>query len=92
MKALVLSPWSPGWTDAFAAERAAIASALGCEQAAVHHIGSTAIPGMIAHPARAADYAAAKRAVAQGGTVDRKACQAAKAGVVEAILAEASSW
>ncbi len=41
---------SAGWREMFEAEAAAIREALGGEARAVHHIGSTAIPGVSAKP------------------------------------------
>lgn len=43
-------PHDPQWRDAFAAEAAHLAAALGVDVAAIHHIGSTAIPGIHAKP------------------------------------------
>lgn len=40
----------PSWADAFEAEAAALRSVLGEEVVAVHHVGSTAIPGISAKP------------------------------------------
>jgi len=40
----------PAWTDAFAREALAIGHALGEDAIALHHIGSTAIPGILAKP------------------------------------------
>ena len=43
-------PHDPRWRDAFAAEAGRVASALGENVVAVHHIGSTAIPDIHAKP------------------------------------------
>ena len=43
-------PHDPGWGEAFEAEAAALRSILGDEALAVHHIGSTSVPGLAAKP------------------------------------------
>ncbi len=43
-------PHDPLWRDAFEAEATRVAAALGENVVAVHHIGSTAIPGIYAKP------------------------------------------
>ena len=43
-------PHDPGWTAKFRAEAECIRSALGEVAVALHHIGSTAIPGIMAKP------------------------------------------
>jgi GrpB-like predicted nucleotidyltransferase (UPF0157 family) len=43
-------PHDPRWRDAFEAEAKRVAAALGENVLAVHHIGSTAIPGIYAKP------------------------------------------
>ena len=43
-------PHDPAWAEAFAAEAQAIGAALAGPLIAVHHIGSTAIPGICAKP------------------------------------------
>lgn len=43
-------PHDPEWRRAFVVEAARIASALGPPVVRVHHIGSTAIPGLVAKP------------------------------------------
>ncbi len=43
-------PHDPGWAEAFEAEAAALRSILGDEALAVHHIGSTSVPGLAAKP------------------------------------------
>jgi GrpB-like predicted nucleotidyltransferase (UPF0157 family) len=48
--AIVLAPPDPEWAAAFARESAAIAAALVGLPITLHHIGSTAIPGIVAKP------------------------------------------
>ena len=43
-------PHDPTWKEMFEAEAAAVRSALGDEALAVHHIGSTSVPGLAAKP------------------------------------------
>lgn len=43
-------PHDPAWKGKFEAEAAALRSALGDEALAVHHIGSTSVPGLRAKP------------------------------------------
>ncbi len=43
-------PHSPGWADEFRAEAERLRATLGDEIVAVHHVGSTAIPGIKAKP------------------------------------------
>lgn len=43
-------PHDPRWRDAFHAEAKRVAAALGAEVVAIHHVGSTAIPGIHAKP------------------------------------------
>ncbi|HEX8503293.1 MAG TPA: GrpB family protein [Pyrinomonadaceae bacterium] len=50
MRKVEVVPHDPRWRDAFEAEAKDIAAALGDNVAAVHHIGSTAIPGIYAKP------------------------------------------
>jgi GrpB-like predicted nucleotidyltransferase (UPF0157 family) len=45
-----LVPHSPDWADAARAESARLAGAFGGNLVAVHHVGSTAIPGIRAKP------------------------------------------
>ena len=47
---IVVTAWSPVWAERFAQEAAAIRRILGANCAAVHHIGSTAVPGLCAKP------------------------------------------
>ena len=50
MKKVEVVPHNSEWQKAFRAEAKLIAAALGENVAAVHHIGSTAIPGIYAKP------------------------------------------
>jgi GrpB-like predicted nucleotidyltransferase (UPF0157 family) len=43
-------PHDPRWRDAFDAEAKRVAAALGPDAVAIHHVGSTAIPGIHAKP------------------------------------------
>jgi GrpB-like predicted nucleotidyltransferase (UPF0157 family) len=47
---IVLATHDAGWALAFAHESAAIAEALGAVLVQLHHVGSTAIPGIVAKP------------------------------------------
>lgn len=50
MKKVEVVPHDPRWRDSFQAESRGIAAALGDNVVAIHHIGSTAIPGIHAKP------------------------------------------
>ncbi len=50
MRKVEVVPHSPGWTEKFRAEAERLRAMLGEEVVAVHHIGSTAIPGISAKP------------------------------------------
>ncbi|HEY0022271.1 MAG TPA: GrpB family protein [Longimicrobium sp.] len=50
MKKVEVVPHDPRWRDSFQAEATHIAAALGAHLIAIHHIGSTAIPGIHAKP------------------------------------------
>lgn len=50
MSEVKVVPHDPRWRDAFEAEAKQVAAALGETVVAVHHIGSTAIPGIYAKP------------------------------------------
>jgi GrpB-like predicted nucleotidyltransferase (UPF0157 family) len=50
MRKVEVVPHSPQWRDAFEAEARHVAAALGENAAAIHHIGSTAIPNIYAKP------------------------------------------
>lgn len=45
-----LKPHDQAWAGAFAAEAERLGALLGAELVAIHHIGSTAIPGIVAKP------------------------------------------
>jgi GrpB-like predicted nucleotidyltransferase (UPF0157 family) len=46
-----ISPYDPAWPDAFARERAALEKAIGSwAVGGIHHVGSTAVPGLAAKP------------------------------------------
>ncbi len=47
---VALVPYDPQWADQFEAEKQAISAALADRLVAIHHIGSTAIPGLAAKP------------------------------------------
>ena len=49
-EAIVLSPPNEAWPDAFARESSAIQDAVSDISIELHHIGSTAIPGIVAKP------------------------------------------
>ena len=48
--AIVLAPHRAAWSGAFACEASAIADALPELRVELHHIGSTAVPGLVAKP------------------------------------------
>ena len=50
MSRVEVVPHSPGWDAEFRAEAQRLRDALGGEVVAVHHVGSTAIPGISAKP------------------------------------------
>lgn len=47
---IVLARYDPRWPDAFTREAARLAASLGDAQPELHHIGSTAVPGLEAKP------------------------------------------
>jgi GrpB-like predicted nucleotidyltransferase (UPF0157 family)/predicted kinase len=49
-EAVELLPYDPAWADLYEVERAQIASALGDLALEIHHLGSTAVPGLDAKP------------------------------------------
>ncbi len=49
-EAIVLAPHSAAWAEAFEREASAVLDALSDVSIEVHHIGSTAIPGIVAKP------------------------------------------
>ena len=50
MDRITLEPHDPGWAPEFSRESTAVARALGDCLIAIHHIGSTAVPGIRAKP------------------------------------------
>ncbi len=49
-RGIVLVPYHAGWPELFEAQRQRIEAALGPEARRVEHIGSTAVPGLLAKP------------------------------------------
>ncbi|ELQ6263115.1 GrpB family protein [Cronobacter malonaticus] len=47
---IMLEPYNPAWTAQFAEEEKRVREALGDVALAVHHIGSTSVPGLAAKP------------------------------------------
>ena len=47
---VVVLPWDPAWPAQFEALRTVLAAALGDVARAIHHVGSTAVPGLPAKP------------------------------------------
>jgi len=47
---VTIAPYDPAWPQKYEAEKNQIAAALGDRVTAIHHIGSTAIPGLAAKP------------------------------------------
>ncbi|EPE7489003.1 GrpB family protein [Cronobacter universalis] len=47
---IALEPYNPAWTAQFVAEEKRVREALGDVALAVHHIGSTSVPGLAAKP------------------------------------------
>lgn len=47
---IVLAPHNPGWAHDFVEESGAVSRALGDVIASIHHIGSTAVSGLLAKP------------------------------------------
>ncbi|HEY1907183.1 MAG TPA: GrpB family protein, partial [Myxococcaceae bacterium] len=47
---VVVVPYDPTWPAEFEALRSVLASALGDVARAIHHVGSTAVPGLPAKP------------------------------------------
>ena len=45
-----ITPYNPTWPDRFLADKPLIASAFGDELIAIHHVGSTSVPGLAAKP------------------------------------------
>src|SRR5262249_30983185 len=49
-KKIVVTPYNPSWPKTFEIEASKIREALGTNCIAVHHIGSTSVPGLAAKP------------------------------------------
>lgn len=49
-RTIAVVPFDPRWTERFESEHRAVAAALGTVVVALHHIGSTAVPGLAAKP------------------------------------------
>jgi GrpB-like predicted nucleotidyltransferase (UPF0157 family) len=47
---IVVVPYDPAWSEMFEKEAAKIIALFGRELVAIHHIGSTAVPGLSAKP------------------------------------------
>jgi GrpB-like predicted nucleotidyltransferase (UPF0157 family) len=47
---IALAPYDPAWPARFLEARARIAAACGARVAAIEHVGSTAVPGLLAKP------------------------------------------
>ena len=50
MQHITVVPYDPAWSGPYEAEAQAIAGVLGQRLTAIHHIGSTAVPGLAAKP------------------------------------------
>lgn len=50
MKNIIVTPYQPDWPETFVKESDRIHAALGANCVAVHHIGSTSVPGLAAKP------------------------------------------
>ena len=50
MRKIVVVDYHPEWAEAFEREAARIAEVLGENMVAIHHIGSTSVPGLCAKP------------------------------------------
>lgn len=50
IKKIIVTPYNPDWPQVFEKEAANIREALGPNCIAIHHIGSTAVPGLLAKP------------------------------------------
>ncbi|RPH68521.1 MAG: GrpB family protein [Myxococcaceae bacterium] len=58
---VVVVPYDPGWPESFEALRTVLAAALGEVARAIHHVGSTAVPGLPAKPILDVDVEIASR-------------------------------
>ena len=96
---VVLVPYDPDWAVRFDAERNLLAATLGAWlDGGIHHIGSTAVPGIAAKavidmlradPALAAEYEALKARLAEDHGSDLAAYTTGKRGFVARVLAGA---
>lgn len=50
MRRITVVPYDPAWQEAFHLEAERLSELLGAEVVAIHHIGSTAVPGLAAKP------------------------------------------
>jgi GrpB-like predicted nucleotidyltransferase (UPF0157 family) len=50
LRTIVVVPYDPSWADRYRVEEAALRALLGAELLAVHHVGSTAVPGLASKP------------------------------------------
>ncbi len=50
MRRVMVLPYDPEWRDVFQAECPRVRAALGPNALVIHHIGSTAVPGLMAKP------------------------------------------
>lgn len=84
---IVLRPYDPAWPSWYAEEEAVLRSALGPVAARIRHIGSTAVPGLVAKPtvdillelADGTDHAVAKRTIEGAGWT----CMAEREGRID---------
>ncbi len=50
VRQITVVPYDPAWVDAFRREAERLVALLGAELVAIHHIGSTSVPGLAAKP------------------------------------------
>ena len=50
LRSVRVLPYNPSWPAAFVAVRQALATLLGPAARTIHHVGSTAVPGLVAKP------------------------------------------
>lgn len=50
IKPIVVTPYNPEWPQIFEKEAAKLKEALGANCIAIHHVGSTSVPGLLAKP------------------------------------------
>lgn len=96
-----VTDYDPRWADLFAREAAAIRAVLGENCVAVHHIGSTAVPGLAAKPvidmmpvvhSLAAAYGALKRELAARFPEDIEGYCDGKDAFVRGLERRALAW